>query len=586
MSEYLVNLLEDTLNDGTLRSAIQYANSNPQVIVTINVTVSGTISLTSSLPKITTSVILNGNGIMLSGNHFQTIKFCNSNNSSLDNFIIYGSSNGIIIYKSNNVSINNCEIYNNGCGINIIKSTSIVIGNNLNADENYYSNYIYNNQSMGINIYKSLNNTVVNNVVGLDSTQSASPNGENGINIIKGGGHTIGGNIYTNSNNDENNPTGSENTIPPVFVRPLLGNLISCNGKNGIKMCQSINNYIMGNFVGTDHRGVAPLGNKNNGIYILKCSHTQIVGCSVPTNPFVYYNVLSGNEKAGLMVTDSKCTLIQGNFMGIGADNLTAVPNQYGLVVNGNSNHTVVGGIIPLGNVISGNNSYGVWLTDNISDFVSFNTFCGLRAFGTVLGNEVGFMIDHKANHITLRTNVISGNRTNGLHIIGHVYKMEITSNIIGLNTNGIGPIPNEHSGIYIGENAKNISFGIDISSVIPLNSISGNLKYGVHIGGQATDITMYNTNIGLAANVTTQFSNGMGGLYIDEQAHNMVIGNYNALNYICDLTRAVVLGHNTCGIKLTTNFININVQLSAVTHTTNIDNLSKNNFVFNNNLP
>ena len=43
---------------------------------------------------------------------------------------------------------------------------------------------------------------------------------------------------------------------------------------------------------------------------------------------------------------------VQGNFFGVGANNTSAVGNKgNGILVNGSSENTVVGGVIPLGNV-------------------------------------------------------------------------------------------------------------------------------------------------------------------------------------------------------------------------------------------
>ncbi len=79
------------------------------------------------------------------------------------------------------------------------------------------------------------------------------------------------------------------------------------------------------------------------------------------TNPFVFYNVISGNGGNGLRVTNSNDTTIQANFIGIGADNLTAVGNALnGVLVEGSSTNTTMGGPIPLGNVDAANGQNGI----------------------------------------------------------------------------------------------------------------------------------------------------------------------------------------------------------------------------------
>ena len=79
--------------------------------------------------------------------------------------------------------------------------------------------------------------------------------------------------------------------------------------------------------------------------------------------------MLSGNGGNGLRITNSNDTTVQANFMGVGANNATIVANGGdGLLVSGSSTNTQVGGVIPLGNVISGNNRNGIEVTARPAD--------------------------------------------------------------------------------------------------------------------------------------------------------------------------------------------------------------------------
>ena len=103
----------------------------------------------------------------------------------------------------------------------------------------------------------------------------------------------------------------------------------------------------------------------------------------------MFYNVLSGNGGNGLRITNSNNTTVQANFMGVGANNATIVANGGdGLLVSGSSKNTQVGGVIPLGNVISGNNRNGIEVSDTASGFTSFNTFAGIFAFAGAAPNS------------------------------------------------------------------------------------------------------------------------------------------------------------------------------------------------------
>ncbi len=70
----------------------------------------------------------------------------------------------------------------------------------------------------------------------------------------------------------------------------------------------------------------------------------------------MFYNVISGNGGNGLQVTNSNDTTIQANFFGMGADNTTPVGNALnGVLIEGSSADTPMGGPIPLGNVDAAN---------------------------------------------------------------------------------------------------------------------------------------------------------------------------------------------------------------------------------------
>ena len=59
----------------------------------------------------------------------------------------------------------------------------------------------------------------------------------------------------------------------------------------------------------------------------MNANGNSLIGCTFQQDPFVFYNVISGNGGNGLRVTNSNDTTIQANFFGMGADNDTAVGN-------------------------------------------------------------------------------------------------------------------------------------------------------------------------------------------------------------------------------------------------------------------
>ena len=147
--------------------------------------------------------------------------------------------------------------------------------------------------------------------------------------------------------------TGGNDPTDGVFVRPPQGNLISGNNANGVLITGgATQNQLSGNFIGTTASGNAALGNSLDGVAIVKANGNSLIGCTFQQNPFVFYNVISGNGGNGLRVKNSNDTTIQANFFGMGADNDHAVGNLLnGVLVEGSSTRTTMGGPIPLGNV-------------------------------------------------------------------------------------------------------------------------------------------------------------------------------------------------------------------------------------------
>jgi parallel beta-helix repeat protein len=595
-----------TLNDngcGSLRKGIEYGNKNKNVTIIFNI--NGEIKLESSLPGIINPIKIIGNlsstGLPLNtinGNKkYKLLKIFNTKNCIIKNLCLINSSNyGIFINQSCSNEIYNCMIgidTNNkkkSCmyGIVLYKSSKNIIGSNPNAEQDYFSNIISGNCMYGINIIDSKNNIIKNNIIGLSSTCDKEVPNCYGICMMCSEKNEIGGKVFIDSNKNINNPTGNKGTETPTFVRPLEGNIISGNKNDGINLRNSHYNNFFGNFIGTDNTGLINFGNGKNGMYLEKSNFNFISGCGIDSNPFIYYNVVSFNKINGIEIYNSNFTTIQGNFLGIAADNNNYGGNLTGLKISGTSEATAVGGIIPLGNVISGNKFVGIHMTDNTDGFSTVNTFCGLKAFGGALPNgEDGMLIDGKAKNIKINTNVISGNKNNGLHIRGCANRILIGNNIIGMSTSGSSSLPNGTNGIKISENAHNINDGVSFPSVIKQNTISSNGEHGILVDGNANKIFFQYSVIGLAINSIDYFTNGKGGILIKDNVNNCEIGNSLNFLYVYDKNYyAIKLEKNTFNIIITYCFINTNAKNDPSIHNKNIINLSDKNYVYGNALP
>lgn len=403
------------LNDsgaGSLRAAISAANADSSASSTIQFTVNGTITLTADLPTITHSLTIDGASapthvsggppvVELDCNGHGGLVFATGSDGSqlLGMAVCNASGTGVtlnagsISLGGNYIGLNLAGVAagNGGDGIHVAAtSTNNTIGINPTAASHVISNVISGNAGHGISFDGSTDNTLVNNYIGTDPTGTvAIGNGGSGILLTNGSdGNTIGGNAFIDHDTGAaNNPTGDKGTTTPTFVVPPLGNLVSGNAQNGILIdAGSQNNVLSGNFIGTDASGNAALGNTLDGVAIAGADGNSLIGCTFVENPFVYYNVISGNGQNGLRITDSDRTTVQVNFFGLGADNTTLVGNALdGILVNGTSVGTQVGGVIPLGNVTGGNGTNGIEVADTASFFTSFNTIrwiAGLQGRG------------------------------------------------------------------------------------------------------------------------------------------------------------------------------------------------------------
>ena len=187
------------------------------------------------------------------------------------------------------------------------------------------SNVISGNGGNGITLHKASGNVVAMNYIGTDETGTVDlGNAQNGILVTKSSTSNLIGGEATGGNN----PTGGGDPTDAIFVRPPQGNLISGNNQNGVLINgKSTGNQLSGNFIGTTASGNAALGNALDGVLIEKADGNSLLGCTFEQDPFVFYNVLSGNGGNGLRVNNSNDTTIQANFFGMGADNGTAVGN-------------------------------------------------------------------------------------------------------------------------------------------------------------------------------------------------------------------------------------------------------------------
>src|SRR5487761_2241001 len=117
-------------------------------------------------------------------------------------------------------------------------------------------------------------------------------------------------------------------------------------------------------------------------------------------------NVISANRDAGIFLIGAGTTAnqVQGNFIGTDSSGTLARGNLYeGIYLQDVATNFIGGGAAGAGNLISGNNTRGLWLL-NASGNVLQGNFIGTQADGTnALGNTYhGIDLDVNATNNTV----------------------------------------------------------------------------------------------------------------------------------------------------------------------------------------
>lgn len=345
-----------------------------------------------------------GPEIDLDGNHSTDYGFFVINGSyiTIKGFIIRrfiygiqisGSSSQNHTISGNYIGVNHNATDTSGCyiGIEILNSAGQVMIGGTNPEDR---NIVSGNYHIGIRLLNSSNNTLYNNFIGVDRTgNSALPNydglsleavTQNNIiggsdpgmkNVISGnyayglpliGQHTtnnvIRGNyIGTNANGSAAVPNtygilfddGSNHNIVGGYLSGE-GNVLSGNTGYGLFIYNlgTTENFIYGNFIGTDPSGTFAVPN-GNGIVI----------DGVATSHVIDGNVISGNVQQGIVIhiTGSNSHIITRNKIGTDISGTQPLGNgSDGIRIAEGGQYNQIGIAPDSGNVIAFNGGNGV----------------------------------------------------------------------------------------------------------------------------------------------------------------------------------------------------------------------------------
>lgn len=257
---------------------------------------------------------------------------------------------------------------------------------------------------------------VAGNYLGTTHTGNAAASG-NGpvILLITSAGNTIGG-------------TGAND-------RNVIGGGLQQGATQGrgIDIITGGGNLIMGNHIGVGADGSTAIPNQQ-GILISDSDGNTVGGSTAAAR-----NVISGNQGNGLLIQsisgDSRGNQVLGNYIGTNAAGTAALPNgSQGLRMTGNSKTSIAGP----GNLISGNTSNGLYLESD-SVFARGNVIGLNAAQSAALGNSIGIYAGPFAG-IQIggsgagEGNVVAGNRSHGMHVVGAGAGRLVQGNRVGLS--------------------------------------------------------------------------------------------------------------------------------------------------------
>ena len=331
-------------------------------------------------------------------------------------------------------------------------------------------------------------------------------------------------------------------------LSPADRNLISGNEDAG--SYPSNGWTFQGNFIGVDATGLVAMGNStagaSGGISADNCTDVTVGGDKPGA-----INVISGNNSHGVAPDFTQNTTIAGNYIGVGADGTTSLPNGGAGIVLTNSTNALIGGSTEgSGNTIANSTLQGVYLgTGNDGVVVAGNTVSSNTTGGIYTQGGVNITIGGTTSTIA---NTVDSNGSDGINTF------ESSNVLIGRNTinsnSNIGVLVNGSANVTVDENAvnNNASHGIALHNsstfaAVQNNTIENNGSNGIDVYNLVSDSTIEGNFINKNSNNGLQIDNGInivvGGTA--EGSSNTVSSNAGDGIYIYNFSSNISLEAN-----------------------------------------
>ena len=480
----------------------------------------------------------------------------------------------------------------NGVVLTGLGSDTNTIGGTATGDGNVISG----NLGSGILFTNNANdNQVAGNFIGTNATGTRVANGGDGVDLLGVQGELIGGttagarNIISGNNRggidvadiaEHNQIVGNYIGTDSSGLKPLFNggagvalddaffntigapvtearNLISGNMGYGISVSDSAGvNEILGNFIGTNGSGTKSLPNRGDGVNLANVSGNTIGGTATGDR-----NVISGNGGSGInLTTAANGNLVVGNYIGTDMSGESPVGNVDGISINAAIGNIIGGTASGAANVISGNTSIGIQISNSLAtDNSVLGNLIGTDKDGTRVvpspgampGFPVGILINDSPANMIGGTTAGAGNVISGFGVAVNISSFNasgnaIEGNRIGTTQNGDVLTNANVIGIYINGAGKNFVGG---GTRAAGNTIMGYTDYGIYLfGSQSTGNVVQGNQIGqrvapkkLAAKHPAQQLAGIG---IQGASSNMIGGPTSAM-------RNTILGNASAGVYI-----------------------------------
>ena len=591
---YTVNALTDAGTGAGANGDLRYCITQANLVAgshTINFSVAGTITLTSTLPVFTKQISVQGNTapgyavatptIQLNGNGAAAWIFLFNNATGANSLL-----QGLVM---NRATLTNVE----SVGVSSLTIRECFIGTNLAGTASAGANPAY-----GIQLGTSSNNIILNNVISGHTTHGlfihdnsntntirgnkigcnllgtvAIPNAFHGIlinvnsinNIIGGAAaidrNIISGNTYIGVSVNgtstgvqiTNNYIGTNlagtaalpNAEHGIMINTsanatITNNVVSGNGYFGIHILNANGHTVRGNKVGVNAAGTAAIANTTIGLRF-ELSDNAIIGGATAGQE----NILSGNLEEGLFMINCASPTIYGNYMGTDLTGTIGIANgRHGMHLISCSTPIIGGATAGQRNISSGNTWDGIFI-DNCANATVYGNFVGTNITGTAaLGNgQAGIHVDNCTTPIiggaaAGQKNTTSANGWDGI-LIYNSPSASIKGNVIGTNTAGTAAFPNLSTGMHM-VNCNDALIGGPLAG--ELNVFSGNASDGIRFENSLR-ATIQGNFIGTNITGTAALGNGGHGIACYSNSTDHLIGGTTAA------TRNIISANNADGI-------------------------------------